>query len=125
MRREEQPRSPGTDRRSVLPASRRSSSTDNARTLLGQAFSKALSELPKEKVLRAWSPLRDAFEKQKELHAEAVKQLDRLFPNRNVGRNVGSGAEAPDTTEEEPQPEHAHGDFEGDWDGVFDFGFRF
>ena len=82
-----------------------------------------MSELPKEKVLRAWSPLRDAFDKQAELHAEAAKELDRLFPKGNAG----SGLEVTDEAEPEPNPEQGEADFEGEgegWDGVFSFGLN-
>ena len=52
--------------------------------LLVTAFARALSELPREKVVQCWAPLADAYDKMNELHATATQQLPRLFPNQQT-----------------------------------------
>ena len=65
--------------------------------MLANSLAKALSELPKEKVLGCWAPLQQAWVEKEALHAEAKEQLQRLFPNNVV--DVG-----PDAQEPEPDP---------------------
>ena len=63
--------------------------------MLANSFAKALSELPREKVLHCWKPLQPAWDDRVALHAKAKGDLSRLFPNHTV--DVG-----PTTTEPEP-----------------------
>ena len=67
------------------------------KAMLANAFAKALSELPKEKVVHCWAPLMSAWEKKEELHTKAKEELTRLFPNHVL--DVG-----PTATEPEPDP---------------------
>ena len=78
-------------------------SAPHLKKLLATAFAKALSELPTEKVIHCWAPLVDAYDKMTELHAEASKDLTRLFPNMKPF--------APEGNEDEPN-EQACDDFE-------------
>ena len=41
-----------------------------AKRLLAESFAKALSELPSEKVINCWAPLRKAWDDKVELHAQ-------------------------------------------------------
>ena len=66
--------------------------------MLAESFAKALSELPREKVIHCWAPLQSAWDKKEELHAKAKEELTRLFPNNVV--DVG-----PKETEPQPDPE--------------------
>lgn len=68
------------------------------KAMLANSFAKALSELPSEKVINCWAPLRPAWERKAELHAKAKEELSRLFPNHVV--DIG-----PKETEPEPTPE--------------------
>ena len=62
--------------------------------MLANSFARALSELPRNKVIACWAPLQDAWDKKEELHAEAQGQLQRLFPNNVV--DVGPAESTPD-----------------------------
>ena len=53
--------------------------------LLATSFAKALSEVPSEKVIACWAPLQEAWDSKEKLHAEAKKDLIRLFPNHSGG----------------------------------------
>ena len=54
----------------------------NAPRTAPTAFARALSNLPKETVLHCWAPLQAAFNDMNALHAKAMDQLERLFPNK-------------------------------------------
>ena len=49
--------------------------------MLACSFAKALSELPREKVVACWQPLQSAWDDRIALHAKAKAELSRLFPN--------------------------------------------
>jgi hypothetical protein len=49
--------------------------------LLAKSFAYALSEMPKDKILKGWSRLRVAVTDQNDLYLKAVQRLDELFPN--------------------------------------------
>jgi hypothetical protein len=78
-------------------------SAPHLKRLLAIAFAKALSELPTATVLHCWAPLQRAYDDMDTLHAEAVKELERLFPNKLTA--------IPDGNEEEPDSD-ADDDFE-------------
>lgn len=51
--------------------------------MLATSFAKALSEVPSEKVIACWAPLQEAWDNKEALHADAKKELIRLFPNHS------------------------------------------
>ena len=65
--------------------------------MLANSFARALSQLPREKVIACWAPLQDAWDKKEELHALAKGQLTRLFPNHAVDTG-------PEESEQDPDP---------------------
>ena len=69
-------------------------SAPHMKRMLAMSFARALSQLPGEKVRHCWAPLQDAWDKKEELHAEAKKELARLFPNHTV--DVGPADSEPD-----------------------------
>ena len=69
-------------------------SAPHLKCLLALAFTKALSQLPQEKVRHCWAPLQVAYDEMDALYAKAASDLERLFPNKQVF--------APDGNEEEP-----------------------
>lgn len=79
-------------------------SAPHLKTMLATSFARALSEVPKESVIRCWEPLQRAIDDQDELHTQAKGQLERLFPNGN--RAI---PDAPAQDEPEPDPV-VHGD---------------
>ena len=75
----------------------------NAPRTAPTAFARALSNLPKETVLHCWAPLQAAFNDMNALHAKAMDQLERLFPNK--------ATHVPDDNEPQPSPD-ADDDYE-------------
>ena len=83
--------------------------------MLANSFAKALSELPAEKVLHCWLPLKPAWDDRVTLHAKAKEELSRLFPNHGQA----AADAAPEGTELEPDPvitDETGDDFEMDED---------
>ena len=62
--------------------------------MLATSFAKALSELPSDKVIACWAPLQEAWDNKEASHAEAKKELIRLFPNHS-GRPLPASPHSP------------------------------
>ena len=65
--------------------------------MLTKSYARALSQLPREKVIHCWAPLQEAWDKKEELHGQAKAQLSRLFPNNAVDTG-------PEHSEPDPDP---------------------
>ena len=101
------------------------------KSMLANAFAKALSELPKEKVLHCWAPLQAAWDKKEELHAKAKADFARLFPN-SIPDHIPEGSEPEpdsliDTTDDFEDSDEADAtvqQYQEYFGNLYDLGFR-